>query len=77
MRPIKGKLYKTLKDCLLWEDDYNMTNFANVKEGSIVLMIVPSDTIRRHTTHKVVFEDVIGWIDLESEELMILKEPES
>lgn len=77
MRPIKGKLYKTLRDCSLWKDDYNMTNFANIQKGSIVLIVVPSDILARHTTHKVVFEDMIGWIDLENEELSILKEPES
>lgn len=77
MRPIKGKLYKTLKDCLLWEDDYDMKELSEIQEGSMILMVEPSDIHRRHTSHKVIFEDNIGWIDLESEELSILKETES
>jgi hypothetical protein len=51
-----------------------MSEMTELQEGSMVLMIEPSDIHRRHTSHKVIFEDMIGWIDLESEELEIVEE---
>ena len=62
MRPIKGKLYKTLKDCLLWEDDYNMTKFANVKvpEYSIVMYVEPNP--ENNYEAKIIYKDIIGYI---------------
>lgn len=56
MRPIKGKLYKTLKDCFLWDKDY----FGTIPEHSIVMYVEPNP--ENNYEAKIIYKDIIGYI---------------
>jgi hypothetical protein len=59
---------------VLFKDNYSLKDIGNLEKGSVVLMIEPSESFRRHPMHKVIWNDLIGWVDLEQEELQDFKE---
>lgn len=70
----KGKLYQTTRACVLYKNDYSLEDIGYLEKDSVALMIEPSDFLRRHPMHKVIWNDLIGWVDLEQEEFQDFKE---
>jgi hypothetical protein len=77
MRLIKGKLYRLKRDCSLFKDDYGFSTILEIDcldEGGLVLMVEPSEDLRRYPAHQVIFKDLVGWIDLEVEDFELVEE---